>query len=724
MDTIEDMKRSILPMLGLLAGVLGTPSHAGAQSDLPDLIARLKPSIAIVETYTIQGDKLGTATGFFIQRDQLLTTRHALTEAGNVAILMSDGKRVVVKRVLAEDIEGDLMILEVKLDQAVGSLAIATTVPRDGENVFVIGSPLGFELTTSEGIISGRSRLGGPIEMLMIDAAISRGSSGSPVMNMKGEVVGIAAAKIPDGESLNFAIPVSRLAHLDYQPLPFADWAKKQLLNEIERNDNAGKVVPEPVFPLKERQNIRDAVVEVLIFDDEDKQPRIQVGFFITPKRILTMRSSLHGAHRVTIRTHRGTELVIEGVAADDALGDMVALQVRTSSAPISVLEISKRRPYRDEPLMIPSFQDEADEVSVSQVRVSLTLTDLPHFGPVISAGPLEQITNSGSPVLDNDGKVIAMVIERTMPDGVYQYLVPAARIQTHTFATIDSMESWNRRRAINTPEVLNPMMWEAIPYILTEQWEHAIAIIEKATPEPQRDVKSWLTLAICRSQMSDWSALIHAAGRAVSLDPESSLGHFMLGLGYLGQVGRDPTTALEHARDSFRKAISSDPKYNFHSYIRLAATLGDLNEIEQGVAVMKKAIERWPDRPETHDMLAAFYMYHSTKLFKDHQFGPGQKFRRQSMEEAAKTVHLAPYASWAYKQLAQSAALNETPLLAVDAAKRAVELKPHDPLSYDILARIYLLNGDMDAAMETYEILRKLNPEVAAGLLKVIESR
>ncbi|MCH7573274.1 MAG: hypothetical protein IH891_10200 [Planctomycetes bacterium] len=87
-------------------------------------------------------------------------------------------------------------------------------------------------------------------------------------------------------------------------------------------------------------------------------------------------------------------------------------------------------------------------------------------------------------------------------------------------------------------------------------------------------------------------------------------------------------------------------------------------------------------------------------------------------------TVKLAPYASWAYKQLAQSAALNEIPTLAIDAAKRAIELKPYDPLSYDILGRIYLLNGDRAAAMETYETLREINPEAAAGLLKVIESR
>ena len=106
--------------------------------------------------------------------------------------------------------------------------------------------------------------------------------------------------------------------------------------------DNVG---PEPAFPLKEQDSSRDAIVEILIFDDEDQQQRIQEGFFITPKRILTMRSSLQGAHRVMIRTLDGSELVIEGVAADDPLGDMVGLQVPSYSSQSSARVLSCRRP-------------------------------------------------------------------------------------------------------------------------------------------------------------------------------------------------------------------------------------------------------------------------------------------------------------------------------------------------------------------------------------------
>ena len=102
-------------MLGLLAVAIGTGRDAGAQSSLPDLIEKLKPSIAIVETYTAQGEKLGTATGFFIHQDHLITTRHVIAKAGKVAIVMKDGKRVVVNRILAEDIvEVDVSGLSVK----------------------------------------------------------------------------------------------------------------------------------------------------------------------------------------------------------------------------------------------------------------------------------------------------------------------------------------------------------------------------------------------------------------------------------------------------------------------------------------------------------------------------------------------------------------------------------------------------------------------------------
>ncbi|MBI4025125.1 MAG: trypsin-like peptidase domain-containing protein [Verrucomicrobia bacterium] len=77
-----------------------------------------------------------------------------------------------------------------------------------GIRIVVIGSPLGLEGTLSEGIISAVREFPGRDRWLQISAAISPGSSGSPVMNAKGEVIGIATLLLTGGQSLNFAVPI------------------------------------------------------------------------------------------------------------------------------------------------------------------------------------------------------------------------------------------------------------------------------------------------------------------------------------------------------------------------------------------------------------------------------------------------------------------------------------------------------------------------------------
>jgi len=77
---------------------------------------------------------------------------------------------------------------------------------ESGQPVIVIGSPFGLEGTVSDGIVSGVRKVPDFWEIIQITAPISKGSSGSPVLNIKGEVIGVATFFIKEGQSLNFAI--------------------------------------------------------------------------------------------------------------------------------------------------------------------------------------------------------------------------------------------------------------------------------------------------------------------------------------------------------------------------------------------------------------------------------------------------------------------------------------------------------------------------------------
>jgi tetratricopeptide (TPR) repeat protein len=103
--------------------------------------------------------------------------------------------------------KNDLATLSVDVDLTSKPLPLATGTISTGEQIFAIGNPEGFEKTISQGIVSGL-RIRDGRNLLQITSPISHGSSGGPILNGKGEVVGVAVGMIQDGQNLNFAVPV------------------------------------------------------------------------------------------------------------------------------------------------------------------------------------------------------------------------------------------------------------------------------------------------------------------------------------------------------------------------------------------------------------------------------------------------------------------------------------------------------------------------------------
>jgi hypothetical protein len=181
------------------------------------LVKKVQPAIVTIETYDKSGEERGIGSGFFINdKGHLITNYHVLKGSYYVKIKFTDGKesKVYTDKAIGIDRKADLVKIKVNLKKSsVNYLKMAESPPEIGERIVVVGSPMGLEQTVTDGVISG-IRQTDDLKFIQISAPISPGSSGGPVVNLKGEVVGVATFQLREGQNLNFAIPASKILTL------------------------------------------------------------------------------------------------------------------------------------------------------------------------------------------------------------------------------------------------------------------------------------------------------------------------------------------------------------------------------------------------------------------------------------------------------------------------------------------------------------------------------
>lgn len=207
--------RGLIRYFAFLFSLFAVSSSFG-QENLPAVVKRVEPSVVVILTFDKEGKLLGQGSGFFVSKNgDVITSRHVLQGAKRAEVKTANGKVYAVKRVLAEDAEGDLIRVSADIPgDSVHPLSVSAVLPEVGERIIVIGSPFGLEMTVSDGIVSAIREILEFGKIIQVTAPISPGSSGSPVVNMKGEVIGVATFFIVAGQNLNFAIPVERIAKL------------------------------------------------------------------------------------------------------------------------------------------------------------------------------------------------------------------------------------------------------------------------------------------------------------------------------------------------------------------------------------------------------------------------------------------------------------------------------------------------------------------------------
>jgi S1-C subfamily serine protease len=218
-------------VLLLTPAVYASQDKAQEREGLPALVKRVKPSVVAIATYDANGEPLMTGSGFFLRPGQVVTNLHVVRGAVKAEIKTLDGKGKVfpVNGTLALDEEGDLALLNIDMPlERSRTTELARDLPDEGEPIFVIGNPLKLEGSVSDGIVSAVREVPNSYRIIQITAPISHGNSGSPVFNLKGEVVGVVTIKVTNGQNINLAIAAARVAQLTAGKLqPLSDLGTK-----------------------------------------------------------------------------------------------------------------------------------------------------------------------------------------------------------------------------------------------------------------------------------------------------------------------------------------------------------------------------------------------------------------------------------------------------------------------------------------------------------------
>ena len=298
----------------------------------PEIAATTRPAVVTVMAFR-EGEQIGLGSGFFIRDDGiLLTNLHVVQGADSLQITLESAEIYDNVFYLSRDDRRDLVVLKIPATDVptidVGDDRLADV----GDPVYVLGSPLGFQGTFSDGLLSSK-RLEDGVTYLQITAPISEGSSGGPVLNASGEAIGIATLTVVDGQNINLAIPARHglgMLTVANDPIPFGDISEE--LTTDDPNDTLDPWAQQVLLKLEAASTVLEQEGAFPI-EDAFSYDEIAQG------EIGTLSRSLQPGQYVAMGACDDDCLDLD-LAVLDSNGDLVDMDVEADAIPVVLFDV------------------------------------------------------------------------------------------------------------------------------------------------------------------------------------------------------------------------------------------------------------------------------------------------------------------------------------------------------------------------------------------------
>jgi len=208
-----------LAVVVLLLVVMAAPGAYPQTGDWAAKVAReATPAVVTIEVYPETGEESSQGSGFIVSPDGLVVTNYHVVKGSSFGVVrLRNGSFLAIQGAVRASLPlatQDLILLKCEGRDLPRLQLGGSAEGSEGRNVVAIGSPLGLEATVSTGVVSAVRELRPGVKVIQTTAPISHGSSGGPLLDSDGRVVGVNSAFLSEGQSLNFAVLVGPVKEL------------------------------------------------------------------------------------------------------------------------------------------------------------------------------------------------------------------------------------------------------------------------------------------------------------------------------------------------------------------------------------------------------------------------------------------------------------------------------------------------------------------------------